>query len=135
MLPSTVESRLVFSGGIAAVFTALTANLYTFPIIFAGLMLWATPSWDKYEDACFGKGSNSKLWGIATMGIRGLLLYPIFIELSFLGHPNAYIIGAASALQGVVYVLGGLYKPSPTGFAEYAWGAAIGIMMAGSITL
>ena len=110
---------------------ALTADNYTFPVIFSGLMLWATPSWRVYEDACVGKDpSHGKLWGLATMGLRGLLLYPTFMGLALLGHPIAYLVGLASLLQGIPYLIGGIIsKTYYVTIAEYSWGCCMGLML------
>ena len=129
-LPSTVESRLLFAVIIGAFMCALTADPYVFPVVLAGLMLWATPSWDKYFTACIGNDlSHGKLWGLATMGLRGLLIYPTFLGLALLGHPIAYLIGLAGLLQGIPYALGGILSESYCiAIAEYIWGASIGLM-------
>lgn len=126
---STVLSRIMSMGVIAIACGVLTANIFVLLVVFTGLMLWCTPAWDYIWGACIGQSTHSRLWGFCMFLWRGMLIYPTFAALGYLGYPAGYYLGVFGCLQSIPYIIGSyVYKRDPVAFGECVWGAIIGLM-------
>jgi hypothetical protein len=152
---STTIGRLSSTGGMAIATALLADNPIIIPILWTGLFLWTLPAWDKYWSAAIGNptdmaatsfapvdwimaklwpspkpGIQLRLWGTIAMGLRGALLFPLFAILGFMRYPAAFLIGLATLLQGVPYLISGIPsdKSYSIPFAETLWGACLGLM-------
>ncbi len=159
LVNSTTLSRILSATLMAIVASFQTPSLI--PLIACGLDLWMTPAWDKYWSAAIGnptdltakafapvdwimlrlwhwpvQGIQLRLWGTVAMGLRGgLPLYPLFAVLGFAGYPIAFVTGLATFFQGIPYLIGGIPcdKAYSVPFAEYVWGAVLGLLFATSL--
>lgn len=114
---STVVSRLASTS-----LMAITASFLQIPdlfmmtnvfiIVFAGLMLWCTPAWDKYWSEEIGNDPNySRLWGLRDMTFRMLLALPVLITLPIVTHHYGRLpIAAGALLLGLPYYIFGYMK-------------------------
>jgi hypothetical protein len=160
VLPSTVVGRLLATMLMASSVFAITGVLWVLPATWAALMLWCTPAWDNYWSAAIGNPTNIskpafapvdwimrrlslpvvtgfqlRLWGAVAMGLRQSLAIPaIVITAVAAGHPINALNGLATLSFGFLYMAAG-YLPNRYSIAaaEYATGAALGLILFASI--
>lgn len=157
--------RTAACAGMGAAAGLLTLRLDVAFITAGGLYLWAVLGWGLYFAAVTGQWRRGEveiriidhlgLWlvpfvtetqhksnyrrGIICFGTRALALsLPMFALLTWRGYDYALLCWPLFGLQGVVYWLfRGEFNRGidPIQHAEYAWGAAMGIILALTLTV
>ena len=131
---STVAGRLISMMGMALLTSFLFMHnsilmLGAFIGVWALLMLWCTPLWDKYWSEEIGHSTtHSRLYGLMQMTIRMALAIPAILFIAGLSNHGFNAIYALGALTfGLPYYAYGYLRPTnPIPYSEYTVGALLG---------
>lgn len=135
-LTDSTEIGRIVSMFLMALVTSLYAALntevilYVVLFVFAGLLLWASPAWDSLWSAEIGNDPNhSKLWGLARMTIRQMLILPTLIGFAFLVQHTSNLPWTFLVLTYALpyLVFGAIDKETAIPRSEYTIGALIGL--------
>lgn len=137
LVNSTVIGRLLSTMLMAvsaslAVIPETLLMLEVFGWLWASLMLWCTPAWDKYWSAAIGHDpDHSRLWGLAMMTLRMTLGAPAIIGLAFIINKPLHAYYALGTLfMGLPYYVFGYLRPQkPIDYSEPVVGAILGLMI------
>lgn len=139
---STELSRIISMFGISLAVAGMqiTSLMHVARLLiwsWTTLMLWCSPSWDRYWSACFGYntaltqkgwapvdwimariwptpsgGHVLRLWGLLAMTLRMSLVVPFFLGLAYIGGSSLYIAAFAFSLLALTYYISGYVIPT-----------------------
>lgn len=117
-------------------------------IVTLGWILWAIWGWGDYFDFSPKKNNENKFiddfvgahiesgWlnDLASMSLRGMFIFPMFIALSvYILSPYPFLLGLGACLQGLFYFIGHKLWPDMSGrstvFGEVTTGALHGMLL------